>query len=90
MREVRCEEALERALRKLRKSRKQTKGERKSAPWKVAIAAHLKQTTQASNRWLSEQLHTGSPVAVSQYVGVLRRQGVGAGWLARLKETSKT
>jgi len=48
---------------------------RKSADWKVAIAAALKLKTQASNRWLCEQLHMGTPVAVSHLVGLLRRQG---------------
>ena len=86
-----CEQALGRALRKLRKTREQAKGERKSAPWKAALAAHLKQTTQASNRWLSEQLHMGSHVAVSQYVGALRRnQTAGTEWLERLTEKPKT
>jgi len=41
----------------------------------VAIACHLKQRTQASNRWLSETLHMGTPVGVSQLVGRFRRDG---------------
>jgi hypothetical protein len=41
----------------------------------VAVAAFLKQTTQASNGWLAEQLHMGGAVAVSQHVGQLRRVG---------------
>jgi REP element-mobilizing transposase RayT len=51
---------------------------RKSADWKVAIAAALKLNTQASNRWLCEQLHMGTPVAVSQLTGLLRRQALPA------------
>jgi len=61
--------------------------DRKSAPWKVAIAAHLKQQTQAGNAWLAEQLHLGTPTAVSQYVGSLHRQAPGRNpWRDRLTE----
>jgi hypothetical protein len=42
--------------------------ERKSAPWKIALAVHLKHSIHASNRWLTDQLHRGSAFAVSQYV----------------------
>ncbi len=81
-----------RALRKLDKSAaEQAQNDRKSAAWKVAIAAHWKTTTQAGNRWLSEQLHLGSPVAVSQYVGALRRRKISeAELLKRLAEKPKT
>ena len=66
-------------------------GERKSAAWKVAIAAYLKQTTQVSNRWLCEQLSMGTPVAVSQLVGLARRQNGPAIELVReLTENIKT
>ena len=75
IRESHCRDALARALRILRKSEADAQSDRKSAPWKIATAAHLKQTTQADNRWLAEQLHMGSPVAVSQYVSQLRREG---------------
>ena len=68
-------EALARCLRLAGKTGAETRTERKSASWKIAIAAYLKRNTQASNRWLSEQLHMGTPVAVSQLVGLLRRQG---------------
>ena len=66
-------------------------GERKSAAWKVAIAAYLKQTTQVSNRWLCEQLSMGTPVAVSQLVGLARRQnGPAIELLRELTENIKT
>jgi hypothetical protein len=67
--------ALERCLRRAGKKPADIKAGRKSADWKIAIAAALKLKTQASNRWLCEQLHMGTPVAVSQLVGRLRRQG---------------
>jgi putative transposase len=48
---------------------------RKSAGWKVAVAAHLKATTDVSNGWLAERLEMGSAVYVSKHVGRLRRLG---------------
>ena len=76
-------EELDRCLRRLGKTENEARVERKSAPWKVAIAAHLKQGTQASNRWLCERLHMGTPVGVSQMVGQLRRRGGPAANLLR-------
>lgn len=73
IREAHCSELLTEALRKLGKSIEQAKADRKSALWKVAIATHLKEQSQASNQWLSDQLNMGSPIAVSQYTGLLRR-----------------
>jgi hypothetical protein len=46
---------------------------RKSAPWKVSIAAQLKSTTDVSNAWLAEKLAMGSPIYVSKHVGLARR-----------------
>jgi len=46
---------------------------RKSAPWKVAIAAQLKATTDVSNAWLAGKLAMGSPIYVSKHVGLARR-----------------
>ena len=66
-------DALAAGLAALGKSRADAAAERKSAPWKVALAAKLKQTTQADNRWLAEHLHMGTPVAVSHHTGRLRR-----------------
>jgi len=47
--------------------------DRKSAPWKVALAASLKQSTQVNNRWLSVELCMGTSVAVSAHVGRMGR-----------------
>jgi hypothetical protein len=83
--------ALARALGVLSKSDAACRTDPKSAPWKVAVAAHLKQSTQASNKWLNEQLRMGSPVAVSQYVSVLRRtDGEARRIFKRLTERLKT
>ncbi len=74
IREQQWQERLEAALRRAGKSIAAAAADRKSAPWKVAIATELKDQTQASNRWIAERLHMGSPVAVSQYVGRARRR----------------
>jgi putative transposase len=66
--------ALDRALKGMGKCAADCRADRKSAPWKIAVAVHLKQSTHASNRWLTEQLHMGTPVAVSQYVSSFRYQ----------------
>jgi putative transposase len=60
--------ALEAGLRRLGKTQPQAKSEPKGAPWKVALAAHLKTTTTVSNPWLAEALHMGAPGAMSRYV----------------------
>ena len=67
---------LERGLRALGQTQDQADGERKSAPWKVALAWWMKQRTQAGNRWLAERLHMGRPEAVSAYVARLTKAGV--------------
>jgi len=78
-------------LRHLAKARIAPATELKSAPWKVATAAFMKQKTQCSNRWLCEQLAMGTPVAVSQLVGLARRQnGPAARLLHELTENIKT
>ena len=73
MREARWEETLAAGLAALGQSHAAAVAERKSAPWKVALAAKLKETTQADNRWLAQHLRMGTPVAVSHHTGQLRR-----------------
>lgn len=60
----------------------------KSAPWKVAVATHLKGTTDVPNGWLAEQLDMGTAFYVSKHVGRLRRQpdGDAAKWLSQLQK----
>lgn len=74
IREHRWSELLAQGLQYLRKGPADIAAERKSAPWKVALAAWLKQSSQASNPWLSAQLRMGTPVAVSHHVGLAKRQ----------------
>lgn len=75
IREEQWRRELERCLQVLGKSKEDAQVGRKSAPWKVATAAWLKQKTQASNPWICEQLHMGTAVGVSYLVGQLRQQG---------------
>jgi putative transposase len=83
VRAARWEEALERALGAVPVQERQDK--KKSAPWKVAVAAHLKATTDVANGWLAERLDMGSHVYVSKHVGLLRQQaGSARRWLERL------
>jgi hypothetical protein len=51
----------------------------KSAPWKVALAAFMKETNDVSNAWLAERLDMGSAFYVSKHVGLLRRSSSGEG-----------
>jgi REP element-mobilizing transposase RayT len=73
MREARWTATLNRGLKLLGKTREDVSKDRKSAPWKVALAASLKQLTQVNNRWLSDELCMGTPVAVSSHVGRMAR-----------------
>jgi hypothetical protein len=70
-REGRWSEALAPLLESISDSERADR--RKSAPWKVAIAAQLKATTDVSNAWLAEKLTMGSPIYVSKHVGLARR-----------------
>lgn len=73
IRELAWQKALSRALQARRKTIADLAGARKSATWKVALAAQLKQTTQARNAWLAEHLHMGRAEAVSSHVTKHRR-----------------
>jgi hypothetical protein len=47
---------------------------RKTAAWKVALAADLKRITQARNAWLARHLHMGRAEAVSSHVSQFQRR----------------
>jgi REP element-mobilizing transposase RayT len=66
------EERLAQGLQRLGKTVEQARAEPKSEPWKVALAAWMKQTSQAGNAWLAAHLHMGRPGAVSVYVGRMK------------------
>lgn len=63
--------ALKKAFTRLGKKSADIAVSIKSAPWKVAIAAHLKETTTVTNPWLAAQLGMGAPEGVSRYVSEL-------------------
>ena len=92
VRQARWQLALQRVLRKLPASaRKAADASQQNAGWKVAVAAHLKATTDASNPWLAEQLQMGSGKYVSKLVGQLRQGSpVGAAWLRVLEKGKGT
>lgn len=73
IREQQWEECLGKCLKNAGRSLEAAQSDRKSAAWKVAIAAELKRTTQATNGWIADVLRMGSGRAVSQYVGTARR-----------------
>ena len=50
---------------------------RKSAPWRVRLAAQMKAATDASNGWLAAQLGMGSAVYLSKHVGLARKKVIG-------------
>jgi REP element-mobilizing transposase RayT len=73
IREARWAAALAASLRVLGRTEGEAREARNSAPWKVAVAGHLKQSSQAGNGWLAVRLHMGKPGALSQYVGQMQR-----------------
>ncbi|MDO8544639.1 MAG: hypothetical protein Q7S40_29710 [Opitutaceae bacterium] len=74
VRSVRCEEHLLVCLRAVDRQRVKMADEPKGAAWKVAVAARMKRTTEASNGWLAERLKMGSATRVSQVVGAVARK----------------
>jgi REP element-mobilizing transposase RayT len=73
VRSVRCEKQLRVCLRAIGRQPAKMADEPKGAVWKVAVAARMKRTTDASNGWLAERLKMGSATRVSQVVGDLAR-----------------
>jgi len=62
------QEELERVLIRLKRSAREVKSDKKSASWKAAAAAAMKQGTTATNRWLGEALNMGGLHEVSRQV----------------------
>lgn len=72
-REMRWEEELQRLLKQARRCSEHLVTEPKSTPWKVAVAATLKQQTTVTNRWLGERLNLGNLYEVSRKVSAWQR-----------------
>lgn len=92
IRDLRCDERLRACLRAVGKARVKSVGEAKGAPWKIAVAAWMKQNTEASNGWLAERLNMGSATRVSQIAGAITREprSQAAEIFARLSEELAT
>jgi len=75
LRERQWTEALTAALRHVAEA--QRTDPRKSAPWKVAVATYLKETTAVPNDWLAQTLGMGSGIYVSKHVGLQRHRETG-------------
>ena len=71
--ELRWEMALEQCMQASGKTAEDCVRDIKSAEWKIAVATALKQTTSATNVWISEALNMGVANAVSRYVGLYRQ-----------------
>jgi len=61
-------------LRKLRRAEAELASAGKSADWKLALAAALKERTTVTNRWLATNLHMGNLHEVSRKVSAWARQ----------------
>lgn len=65
------EEVLERILSHVSPTKRSDS--KKSADWRVAAAAIMKQQTTASNPWLARRLEMGSPYTLSRLVSECRK-----------------
>ena len=72
VREAQWQEILDRLRRSV--PPKEAGDHRKSAPWKVKLAAQMKAATDASNGWLAAQLDMGSGFYVSKHIGIAQRK----------------
>jgi REP element-mobilizing transposase RayT len=65
--------ALDTALQREGRPRSDLANDRKGAPWKVRIAAGLRETTTATNTWIARELNMGAASSVRQYLSNRRR-----------------
>lgn len=73
------------ALRALNRAESELKEGHKSAPWKVAVAAFMKERSQASNPWLARRLRFGRAKYVSRLVAAKPRDEAVAALLEQLR-----
>ena len=66
-------EQLDRELKSLGKNRRALAAAGKSADWKLALGAHLKRRTTATNRWLAANLGLGHPDEASRKISTWNR-----------------
>ncbi len=63
---------LDDCLKRLAKGPQEITRDKKSAPWKIAIAMILKRKSNASNSWISKQLNMGHPKNISRSIRSLK------------------
>jgi putative transposase len=68
MRETHWARTFEKMLQRDGVTKKDLVADKKGAQWKVTLAAELRQTTSATNRWIAHALHMGKPNSVSKYL----------------------
>lgn len=66
--EQQWEQVVRDQLKRLHKTERDLREDRKSAPWKRAIAVGLRTTTGASNPWIARRLNTGHPSYISKWL----------------------
>lgn len=74
VREHRWRQDVTRALAALGKTVADARRDKKSAHWKLAIAAWMKTYSQARTEWLADTLFLGAPAALSRNLTLYRRQ----------------
>ncbi len=73
-RELFLRKELKALLHAKRKADEDIVKDRKSAEWKVEVAAAMKRGTTVTNRWLSQALRMGHPSEVSRMVSAWIRE----------------
>jgi hypothetical protein len=66
--ELMWESVLTHGLKNAGKTHSEVKADKKSAEWKVRIAADLKRTTSAPSTWIAQKLNMGAPQLVGSYI----------------------
>ena len=73
-RTMRWERSLERALACVWKTHADLKSARKGEAWKVALARYMREECLASNSWIAESLHMGTPNSLSSLISRHRKE----------------
>ena len=72
LRKQQWKQQLNDGMRRLGKTSADLTADRKSAPWKIALAVNLRSATQASNAWIAANLNMGQASSVSAFVSRVR------------------
>ncbi len=86
------EDTLETCLKELKKGKRDIESAPKSAPWKIAVCAFLRQGFRCQSLWVSERLNMGTEAGVSRGLRRLREGASpeAAKALSKLKSTFKS